>query len=91
MQLLRPVTNHVKLFEVDPSSAIVEVLMFVKPVSNHVRLFRALLDCFGHLGSNKLPSCFPPLWFVILLRKFRWFYVVVDWLKLLENFSGCAL
>ena len=35
VQLLRPVSNHVRLFEVDPSSAIVEVLMFVKPVSSH--------------------------------------------------------
>ena len=58
MQLLRPVTNHVRLFEVDPSSAIVEVLMFVKPANSHVRFFRALLDCFGHLGSNKLSKLF---------------------------------
>ena len=58
VQLLRPVSNHVRLFEVDPSSAIVEVLMFVKPVSSHVRFFRALLDCFGHLGSNKLSKLF---------------------------------
>ena len=32
--------------------------MFVKLVSSHVRFFRALLDCFGHLGSNKLSKLF---------------------------------
>ena len=43
------------------------------------------------LDHTSSPMCFRPLWFVILFQNFSWFYVVVDWLKLLEIVSGCAL
>ena len=80
-----------KLLEVVPSSAIVEVIMVCKPVSNHVRLFRAVLDCFGHLESDKLSKLFSAAKVRFHVKKFRWFYVVVDRIKLLDIVSACAL
>ena len=41
----------------------------------NVRLFGAVLDCLRHLVSTKL---------------FRWFYGVVDRLKLLDIVSRCS-
>ena len=56
--LFQVVSGCSRLLQVVPGCTVVEVIMVCNPASNHVRLFRALLDCFGHLESNKLSKLF---------------------------------